>query len=116
MKIFDILINETKGIHVLKGIFEGGKTFFVKCLTHYLQTQGKNVLLTTTGTTTLRLSQYACTIYTQFRIHVHGYLSLLPQPSNILQSLKYENVIIIDEISMMSNTMLCAIEQRLKQA
>jgi hypothetical protein len=55
-------------------------------------------------------------IYTQFRIHVHGYLSVLPQPSNILQSLKYENVIIIDENLMMSNTMLCAIEKRLKQA
>jgi hypothetical protein len=55
-------------------------------------------------------------IYIQFRIRVHGYLSILPQASNILQSLKYANVIIIDEISMMSSTMLCAIEQRLKQA
>jgi len=113
LKIFDILINETKGLHVLKGILGNGKTFFVKYLTHYLQTQCKNVLLTTTtiGTTILRLSQNACTIYTQFRIHVHGYLFVLPQPSNILQSLKYENAIIIDEILMMSNTMLRAIEQ-----
>jgi hypothetical protein len=58
LKIFDILINETKGLHVLEGIPRSGKTFFVKYLTHYLQTQGKNVLLTTTttGVATLRLS------------------------------------------------------------
>ncbi len=118
LRIFDILVNETKGLHVLEGILGSGKTFFMKYLTHYLQTQGKNVLLTTTtiGTTTLWLSQHACTIYTQFRIHVCGYLSVLPQPSNILQSLKFANVIIIDEILMMISTMLCAIEQQLKQA
>ncbi len=56
-----------------------------------------------------------CTIHTQFRIHVCGYLSVLPQPSNILQSLQFANVIIIDEILMMISTMLCAIEQQLKQ-
>jgi hypothetical protein len=55
-------------------------------------------------------------IYTQFRIHVHCYLFVLSQPSNILQSLKYTNIIIIDEIWMMTSTMLCATEQRLKQA
>jgi hypothetical protein len=89
----------------------------VKYLTHYLQTEGKNVILTTTiGAATLQLSQHACTIHTQFGIHVHGYLFVLPQPSNILQSLKYANVIIIDEMSVMTNTMVCAIEQRLKQA
>jgi len=41
---------------------------------------------------------------------------ILPQPSNLLQSLKYANVIIMDEMSMMISTMLCAIKQRLKQA
>jgi type II secretory ATPase GspE/PulE/Tfp pilus assembly ATPase PilB-like protein len=44
LKLFDYLINETKGLHVLEGTFGSGKTFFVKYLTHYLQTQGKNVL------------------------------------------------------------------------
>jgi ABC-type polar amino acid transport system ATPase subunit len=65
LKIFDILINETKELHVLEGILGSGKTFFVKYITHYFQTQGKNVLLTTItiGSTTLRLSQHACTIY-----------------------------------------------------
>jgi hypothetical protein len=34
----------------------------------------------------------------------------------MLQSLKYANVIIIDEMLMMTNIMLCAIKQWLKQA
>jgi len=59
----------------------------------------------------LQLSQHAYTIHTQFKIPIHGYLYVLPQPSNILQSLKYANVIIIDEMLMMTNTMFCAIEQ-----
>jgi len=40
----------------------------------------------------------------------------LPQPNDILQTLKYTHVIIIDEMSMMTSTILCAIEQQLKQA
>jgi hypothetical protein len=87
----------------------------VKYLTR--QTQGKNLLLPVSiGLATLWLSQHVCIIHTQFRIHAHSCLSVLPQLSNILQSLKYANVIIIDEMSMMTNIMLCAIEQRLKQA
>ncbi len=36
-KKIDILINETKGLYVLKGTPRSGKNFFVKYLTHYLQ-------------------------------------------------------------------------------
>jgi len=79
--------------------------------THYLQTQSKNVFLTTIGVATLRLSQHACTKHTQFKILVHGFFLILPQPSNILQSLKHANVIIMDEMSIMINTMLCAMKQ-----
>jgi len=78
------LINETKWLHVLEGTPRSGKKFFVKYLTLYFQTQGKNVLLTTTTrVVALRLSQHACTIHIQFRIHVRGYLYILSQPSNI---------------------------------
>jgi len=38
LKIFDILINETKGLHVLEGTPRSGKNFFVKYLTRYFQT------------------------------------------------------------------------------
>jgi len=49
------------------------------------------------------------------RIPIHDYLYVLPQPSNLLQSLKYANVIIIDKMLMMTNTMLCAVQQWLKE-
>jgi hypothetical protein len=69
---------------------------------HYFQTQNKNLLLTRAAT--LQLSQHACTVHTQFKILIHGYIFVLPQPSDILQTLKYTHVIIIDEMSMMINT------------
>jgi nucleoside-triphosphatase THEP1 len=47
---------------------------------------------------------------------MHGYLSMLLELNEILETLKRAHVIIIDEISMMTNVMLYAIEQRLKQA
>jgi hypothetical protein len=84
---------------------------------HYFQTQNKNLLFTaTTKAVTLRLSHYACTIHTQFKILIHGYIYVLPQPGDMLQILKYIHVIIIDEMSMMINTILCATKQHLKQA
>ncbi len=43
-----------------------------------------------------------------------GYLFVLPQPSEVLETLKYAHVTIIDEMSMMTNVMLCAIEECLK--
>jgi hypothetical protein len=84
------------------------------------------ILIATTKVATLQLSQDACTIHTQFKILICGFLFVffffffffvfvLPQPNDILQTLKYTHVIIIDEMSMMTSTILCAIEQRLKQ-
>jgi len=46
-------------------------------------------------------------MHAQFRIHVHGYLSILPQPNNILQTLKHANIIIIDVMSM-NTIILCS--------
>jgi len=46
---------------------------------------------------------------------VCGNLSILSQPSQILETLKHAHVIIVDEMSMMTSVMLCANEQRLKQ-
>jgi hypothetical protein len=47
---------------------------------------------------------------------VCSYLSILPQPSKILETLKHAHVIIMDEMSMMIDFMLCAIKQCLKPA
>jgi hypothetical protein len=63
-----------------------------------------------------RLNKTANTVHTTFRIPTRVYLSCLLEPSKILDKIKTSNVIIIDEISMMTNYVLCAIEQRLKQA
>jgi len=70
------LINETKGLHVLKGTPRSGKIFFVKDLTHYLHIQGENIfLIATIRVASLQLSQHVCTIHTQFRINVWTWLS-----------------------------------------
>jgi hypothetical protein len=47
---------------------------------------------------------------------VRGYLSIFLEFNNIIEKLKIANVIIIDEMSMMTGNILCAMEQRLKQA
>jgi hypothetical protein len=74
--------------------------------------QGNFFLLTTIiGAVTLQLSEHACTTHTQFRIPICGYPFTLLEHSNILQTLQNAHVIIIDEMSMMTSTMLCAIEQ-----
>jgi hypothetical protein len=62
----------------------------------------------------LRLSQNVQTTHTQFKTPMCGYLFVLPQPSEVLETLKYAHVTIIDEMSMMTNVMLCAIEECLK--
>jgi hypothetical protein len=39
----------------------------------------------------------------------------LPKPTNVIEKQKTANVIIINEISMMINNILCVVEQCLKQ-
>jgi hypothetical protein len=78
--------------------------------------QGKTFLLTSLiGAATLRLLEHACTTHTQFRIPIRGYPSTLSKHSNILQTLQNAHVIIIDKMSMMTSTMLRAIEQCFKK-
>jgi len=43
-------------------------------------------------------------------------LSILLEPSNIIEHFKKAHVIVIDETSMMTINMLCVIEQQLKQS
>ncbi len=89
-----------------------GKLFFVKYITEHFQTLGKNVLLSTTmGTVAFCLCSTTTTIHIAFRIPLQGYLSILLEPSNVIEKLKIANVII-----MMTNNILCVMEQCLKQA
>jgi ATP-dependent exoDNAse (exonuclease V) alpha subunit len=104
-------------LHVLTGTPGSGKTFFVKYLAQYFQTQNKIVLLSaTTGAAALRLSSNASTTHILFRIPSRGYLTPLPEPSTVLERLQSADVIVIDEMSMMTSYMLCTVEHRLKQA
>ncbi len=90
--------------------------FFIKYITQHFHVHGKNVLLSTiTNVVALCLSTIIIIVYTAFHIPTHGYLSILPKPHNVIEKLKSTNVIIIDEMSMMTSNMLCAIEQHLKQ-
>ena len=72
-------------------------------------------LSATTGAAALRLSKSAFTIHTVFHIPTHGCLSVLPKSSPVLTKLKNADIIIIDEMSMITSNMLCAVEQRIKQ-
>jgi hypothetical protein len=64
----------------------------------------------------LRLSSNASTAHTLFRIPSRGYLTPLAEPSTVLERLHSADVIVIDEMSMMTSYMLCTVEHRLKQA
>jgi len=66
------------------------------------------------GTSTFFLCSTVTTIHTTFHILVRGYLSIFLEFNNIIEKLKIANVIIIDEMSLMTSNILCAMEQRLK--
>ena len=73
-------------------------------------------MCTTTGVATLRVTPTVWTFHTLFRIPSQGYLSPLQEPSIVLERLQMADVIIIDEMSMMTSYVLCTVEHRLKQA
>jgi DNA replication protein DnaC len=113
--VLDSIMANPEGLHVLTGTPGSGKSFFIKYITQYLQLKGKTILLSgTTGATARRLSKTANTVHTTFRIPTRGYLSCLPKSNKILDKIKTSDVIIIDEMSMLTSYVLCVIEQRLK--
>ena len=69
----------------------------------------------TTGNAALRLCPTASTTHTLFCIPSRGYLFPLKEPSIVLERLQMADVIIINEISMMTSYMLCTVEHRLKE-
>ncbi len=68
------------------------------------------------GITTLCLCSTTITVHIAFHILVQGYLSIFPKLSNVIKKLKIANVVIIDEMSMMTRNIFCDVEQHLKQA
>jgi hypothetical protein len=49
-----------------------------------------------------------------FKIPIKGYLIIIIKPSTTLEIIKQADVIVIDEMSMMTSIVLCPIEQCLK--
>jgi len=64
----------------------------------------------TIGITTFCLSSIATIVHIAFCIATHGYF----EPHNVIQKLESTNVIVIDEMSMMTSNMLCIVELRFK--
>jgi len=75
----------------------------------------KVVLIATIGCVASRLSSKASTIHNTFHIQCKGYVRPLQELSVEFQILKEINIIIIDEMLMMTNTSLQNIEITLQQ-
>lgn len=100
-----------KGLHILQGPPRNGKTIFVKCLTHQRQLQGKKVLLIAIlGVSTLHLLLCALIIYAMFKILVRDHLTTIIKLSSTLKTLKHANLVLIDDMFMMTNIVLSTIK------
>jgi ATP-dependent exoDNAse (exonuclease V) alpha subunit len=98
----------------MSGTPSSGKTFFIQYLTEYYMLLKKKVILTvTTGCAASRLSSKTSTIHNTFHIQCKGYVRPLQESSVEFQILKEANIIIIDEMSMMTSTLLQSVETRL---
>jgi ATP-dependent exoDNAse (exonuclease V) alpha subunit len=92
-----------------------GKTFFIQYLIEYCMLLKNKVILTTTrGCASSRLSSKASTFQSTFHIQCKGYVQPLQKLSVETQILKEADIIIIDEMSMMTSTLLQNIETRLR--
>jgi ABC-type branched-subunit amino acid transport system ATPase component len=93
-----------------------GKTFFIRYLTEYYMLLKKKVILTTTTwCATSRHSSKTSIVRNTFQILCKGYVRPLQELSVEFQILKEVDIIIIDEMSMMTSTLLHYIEIRLRQ-
>jgi hypothetical protein len=105
LHVSNILINQLTRLHVLKGMFGSEKTFFNTYFTHIFKCKVKCIINNNFSCCFMIITTCLLT-HTQFRILVCGYLYVLPQSNDVLQIFKHADVIIIDEISMMTSTML----------
>lgn len=93
------------------------KYFLIKYIMQYYHTQNKHVLLYATRRTAIwKLSHSTSIIHIMLRILAWSYVIPLQNPQNVIKILTHANVIIIDVISMMTNTLLCAVQKRIVQS
>ncbi len=91
-----------------------GKIFFIQYLIQYCMLLKKKVIfITTIGCATSRFNSKTSTIHNTFHIQCNGYVQPLQEFCVEFQIFKEANIIIIDEMSMMTSTLLQNIETRL---
>jgi hypothetical protein len=98
------------------GTLGSGKTFFIQYLTeYYMLSKKKVILIATTWCYTSRLSSKASIVHNIFHIQCKGYVRPLQKWNVEFQILKEANIIIIDEMSIMTSTLLQSVETKLQQ-
>jgi primosomal protein N' len=105
------------GLFVLSGGPGTGKTFVTKHLIHGWRKAGKRMIIAaTTGAAATRVSKGANTVHKAFSIPLNGmYLASLRSYDPLYQQLKEAEVILIDEMSMLSAPLLNLVLFRLQQ-
>jgi type II secretory pathway predicted ATPase ExeA len=106
-----------RGLAVLSGGPGTGKTFLTRRLIHEWRKEGKKlVIAATTGAAATRISRGAQTVHSAFNIPLEGmYLGSMRRYDALYQRLKDAEVIIIDEMSMLSAPILNLVLFRLQQ-
>lgn len=105
------------GPHLLSGAPGAGKTFLTQYMVKRWSLQGKKIILcATTGAAACRLSRSASTVHGTFAIPKRGkYLTPLVSSSELYIRLTQADVIIIDEMSMLTASILDFVFYRLRQ-
>jgi ATP-dependent exoDNAse (exonuclease V) alpha subunit len=106
-----------KGVVVLSGGPGTGKTFLTRHLLHKWRQEGRALVVSaTTGAAATRISRGAQTVHSAFNIPLDGmYLGSLQQYDATFQRLKQAEIVIIDEMSMLSAPILNLVLFRLQQ-
>lgn len=110
-------LQEANGIHPFSGAPGAGKTFLTQYLTYKSQIAGKKVLLlATTGSAAIHLSRVARTVHSAFKIPNDGRpLAPMFPTDPLFEAILCADIIVIDEMSMLTSYVLSLIMYRLGQ-
>jgi len=115
--VFNALLSKPSGLSVVTGPGGSNKTLLIGKLTHELRKMGKNVVLAaTTGAAAINLSDMGVTAHSLFSLPIRGQrMRNMPAIHPARQTLLHADVIVIDEMSMLTAFLLSLIAFRLKQ-